>query len=392
MTEQPGHEPKPDPSKDGAPDAGADDQDPRHGVFGPSDETTAMDPNLSFPPGSYRVPSSGGPAPGQPPAAPAGPSFSLPNYEQLPYDQPGGSASGQPAQQGYDAGGTPSGYSSPGVPPASGYERPATTYGTPQHPGVYGSPPSAPTSGGYGPPSTTPGGYDPTSGVPSYGTPPSTPTSGGYGSQGPPPNTPGAYGSPQGTPGGYDPTSGAPSYGTPPPTPTSPSYGTPPTYGSPPSYGPSSGAGGYPPPPPPGGYGPSSGTGGYGQAPGYPDPNYGSAAGASAPYGSDPYGMPIPAAADPMAQTAMGVGIASIPLGLLGCCCTPIGILGLIGGIAAVALGLISKKNIAQSGGMKTGGQNATTGIITGAVGTGLGVLILILNIIGVAASFSDSF
>jgi uncharacterized membrane protein len=100
--------------------------------------------------------------------------------------------------------------------------------------------------------------------------------------------------------------------------------------------------------------------------------------------------MPVPQKPDQMAVAAMGVGIASIPLSLLGCCCTPLGVLGLVAGVVGLVLGLIAKKNIDQSGGMKTGTQQATTGLITGAVGAGVSILAIVLVVVFNVASFNS--
>jgi hypothetical protein len=92
--------------------------------------------------------------------------------------------------------------------------------------------------------------------------------------------------------------------------------------------------------------------------------------------------MPVPARTEPMAQAAMGLGIASTPLALFGCCCGPIGFLGLIAGIVGVVLGIVARKNIAQSGGMKGGDKEAKVGLITGSVGIGVSLLIIVLVVV----------
>jgi Domain of unknown function (DUF4190) len=58
-----------------------------------------------------------------------------------------------------------------------------------------------------------------------------------------------------------------------------------------------------------------------------------------------------------------------------------------IGFIVGVVLGVIAKNQIDQSGGVQEGRGMAVAGIIIGAVGIGLGVLILIIAIIASAAT-----
>lgn len=122
----------------------------------------------------------------------------------------------------------------------------------------------------------------------------------------------------------------------------------PPNYGSPPP--PPGGGGGYGAPPPPGG--------GYGaQQPGF---------GGAQPSQSV------------MALISLITGI----VGILSCCC-------FIPSAAAVVLGVLGKKEIAESGGQKTGEGLAKAGLILGIVGLVLGVLYWILNI-ALNVSFYD--
>ena len=117
----------------------------------------------------------------------------------------------------------------------------------------------------------------------------------------------------------------------------------------PPNYG-------APPPPPPGG-------GGYGaQPPGYGGQGYG--------------GQP---------QQNSVMAIISLVTGILGvtCCCGSFIVSG-----AALVLGILGKKEIAESGGAKKGAGMAQAGFILGIVGLVLGVLYWILYFAG-AISFS---
>lgn len=112
----------------------------------------------------------------------------------------------------------------------------------------------------------------------------------------------------------------------------------------PPSYG-------SPPPPPPGGgggYGPPPG-GGYGA----PGPGYG---------GAQPQGNSV-------------MAIISLVTGILGVLCCGSWIFA----IAAIVLGVLARKEIAESGGAKSGAGMAMAGLILGAVGIVISVIWTIL-------------
>ncbi len=133
------------------------------------------------------------------------------------------------------------------------------------------------------------------------------------------------------------------SYGSPPP----PEYGAPdpgqqPPYGQP--YGqqyPAYGEGGQPP-----------GYGGYGAPGGYQSPQ-----------------------TSVMAIISLIAGILSI---VLACCCWPLSLVG----IAGIVLGILAKKEIAGSNGLKTGDGLALAGLITGIVGILLGVAGFVLAVV----------
>ncbi|GAB3953656.1 DUF4190 domain-containing protein [Micromonospora vulcania] len=111
----------------------------------------------------------------------------------------------------------------------------------------------------------------------------------------------------------------------------------------------------------------------YGQPPPYQDP-YGQQ---PAPYGTPGY----PNAGYPQAQgqnntlglVSMILGIASIPL----VCCF---FLGLPVGIAAVVTGYLGRQKVAQ--GQASNAGQAKAGLICGAVGVGVGILLIILNVV----------
>ncbi|MGC4856141.1 DUF4190 domain-containing protein [Micromonospora sp. DT4] len=124
----------------------------------------------------------------------------------------------------------------------------------------------------------------------------------------------------------------------------------------------------------------------YGQPPqdpyGAPQAPYGQQP--QAPYGQQqPYGAPTyPNAGYPQAQgqnntlglVSMILGIASIPL----ICCL---YLGIPVGIAGVVTGYLAKQKVAQ--GQASNAGQAKAGLICGAVGVGLGILLLIVGIVG---------
>jgi len=126
----------------------------------------------------------------------------------------------------------------------------------------------------------------------------------------------------------------------------------------------------YPPPPPPGHEPPPSGSGENpppaGGAGGYPPPPPGGGGGYPAPpAGGGGYAQPQ---TSQKAVWSMVAGIASLPFAV---CCAPIGFVGIVGFI----LGRSAKKDIAESGGQKTGGGMAQAGVVMGIIGTVLAVL-----------------
>ncbi|MFG1915608.1 DUF4190 domain-containing protein [Micromonospora sp. NPDC048898] len=151
------------------------------------------------------------------------------------------------------------------------------------------------------------------------------------------------------------------------------------------------------PPPPAAPYGqqPTSGQP-YGQQDPYAAPQapYGQQPTSGQPYGQppayqDPYGQPLqygtgpayPNAGYPQAQgqnntlglVSMILGIASIPL----LCCF---YLGIPVGIAAVVTGYLAKQKVAQ--GQANNAGQAKAGLICGAVGVVLGILLIILLVV----------
>jgi hypothetical protein len=127
----------------------------------------------------------------------------------------------------------------------------------------------------------------------------------------------------------------------------------PPGYGDsappPPAYGDSA----PPPPPPPGGAEPAP----YGAAP------------------SSPMGAPAGAPNNQKAVIALVTGIASIVFAI---CCSIVGVV--LGGVA-IFLGQQAKKEVAASGGTQGGANFAQYGFITGIIGVGLAIVMIILSV-----------
>src|SRR5690606_13519284 len=115
------------------------------------------------------------------------------------------------------------------------------------------------------------------------------------------------------------------------------------------------------------------------QAP-YGQQAYGQPAYPPAPYGQQGgyYGAPAGGQTDGLAIGAMIAGIASIAL------CWGYGI-GLLAGAAGGIIGFVCKKNIEQSGGVKSGGSMATAGIICGFLGAALSLVQVLLIIVDVS-------
>ena len=121
------------------------------------------------------------------------------------------------------------------------------------------------------------------------------------------------------------------------------------------------------------GYGQQYGQGGgqgYGQAPPPPPPG----GGYGAPGG---YGQP---------QSTSPLAIISLVTGIIGILCCNYFVLS----IAAIATGVIGRKQIAASGGAQKGDGMAKAGLILGIVGIVLGIVIWILYAIGVSGGFGQ--
>ncbi|GAB3139740.1 hypothetical protein GCM10027290_09430 [Micromonospora sonneratiae] len=155
------------------------------------------------------------------------------------------------------------------------------------------------------------------------------------------------------------PTSGQPAYG-------QPTSGQP--YGQPTSGQPAYGQPQYSDP--------------YGQ-PQYSDP-YGQPS-SGQPYGAAPgYGAPVPGYPAPPAQQENTLGLVSMILGIVAIpllCCFGIGTLL---GIAAVITGFLGKQKADQ--GLASNRGQAMAGLICGAVAAGIGLILIVLNIIGTFA------
>jgi hypothetical protein len=114
-----------------------------------------------------------------------------------------------------------------------------------------------------------------------------------------------------------------------------------------------------PPPPPPGYYGQPSSYGWY----------------------------QVPEA--PNATAAMALGIASLCVLPLGCCCWVLSLVSLAFGITAVVMGVTVRNRIAASQGGFGGGGKALAGIITGGIATAIAAVVIVagLALFGLGAS-----
>lgn len=133
----------------------------------------------------------------------------------------------------------------------------------------------------------------------------------------------------------------------------------------------------WPGPPPQAPYGPGA-QGGYGGYAGPPGPPQGPPPGGGYEYGYPPPGTPT---TNGKATASLVVGISSL---VLSWCCG----LGLAG-IAAIVLGVKARTEIRASHGTQEGDGMALAGIVTGAIAVVLGLLVLILIVVALAAGSS---
>jgi hypothetical protein len=129
----------------------------------------------------------------------------------------------------------------------------------------------------------------------------------------------------------------------------------------------------YPPPPGPQDWKgePQPGYGQQGQQPyGYQSPAYG--------MGQDPYGAPV---------RTSGKATTSLVLGVVSMVC-----FGFLTGIPAIIVGIRARKEIRLSQGRTSGDGLALGGIITGIIGTliGLAVLALAISLIAISTSVDN--
>lgn len=105
--------------------------------------------------------------------------------------------------------------------------------------------------------------------------------------------------------------------------------------------------------------------------------------GQPSPY-NPPYVVPDASGATP----AMVLGIVSLCLLPLGCCCGIGGLASLILGILAVVFGITARNRIGASGGALGGRGKATAGIVTGGVAVGIAVVVILLVLlVGISSS-----
>ena len=103
-------------------------------------------------------------------------------------------------------------------------------------------------------------------------------------------------------------------------------------------------------------------------------------AGSPQPYG---YGG-VPAYVLPDAQGAMPamvLGIVSLVVLPLACCCGVGGLASVILGILAIVFGVQARNRVNASGGTLGGGGKAMAGIVCGGIGVGLAAILFILGL-----------
>ncbi|HEY3086287.1 MAG TPA: hypothetical protein VGK28_12615 [Candidatus Dormibacteraeota bacterium] len=126
-----------------------------------------------------------------------------------------------------------------------------------------------------------------------------------------------------------------------------------------------------PPPPPPGDLPPQPPPGEppqpYQPQPYQPQPVYG-----------QPYALPEAQGATP----AMVLGIVSVCLMPIGCCCWFLELLAIPLGVVAIFMGVNARNRVNASQGTLGGGGKATAAIVTGGIAAVLGAIILVLGLV----------
>jgi hypothetical protein len=89
------------------------------------------------------------------------------------------------------------------------------------------------------------------------------------------------------------------------------------------------------------------------------------------------------------ATPAMVLGIISVVLMPIGCCCWFLEILAVPLGVVAIVMGVGARNRVNASGGTLGGGGKAMAGIITGGIAAVLGLIVLVLGLIFVGLNAS---
>jgi hypothetical protein len=103
------------------------------------------------------------------------------------------------------------------------------------------------------------------------------------------------------------------------------------------------------------------------------------------------YGVMLPASKPPnsgLAVGAMVAGIAGCAIAIGGFCSLIISIPVILAGVAGLVMGIIARKSLTTTSGAadQSGAGMALAGIICGAIGAGLGVIGLIIQVIVLVA------
>jgi len=103
-----------------------------------------------------------------------------------------------------------------------------------------------------------------------------------------------------------------------------------------------------------------------------------------------PAGYPVPGLPEAQGATpALVLGIVSVCLMPIGCCCWFLEILAIPLGVVAIVMGVGARNRVNASQGALGGGGKATAGIITGGIGVVLGLIVLVIGLVftGLSAS-----
>ncbi len=77
----------------------------------------------------------------------------------------------------------------------------------------------------------------------------------------------------------------------------------------------------------------------------------------------------------------MVLGIISLVVLPVGCCCVVGNVMSIAAGIAAIVFGITARNRVGAASGSLGGGSRATAGIVMGGVATALAVLLFVISL-----------